>query len=148
MRRSQAITEARNGIHAAGAAAVLRAHRLLTSRVEAALAPLGLNMARYEVLGLLNARPDGQMGFTDLKRVTLLHAATMGHNVRRLEAAGLIRRRRDATDGRALVAEITAEGRRLADRATAALAGIRFGLADLSPDRTAALRDVLEELQP
>jgi DNA-binding MarR family transcriptional regulator len=120
----------------------------MTARLESALASFDLTLARYEVLGLLHARNDGQMSFTDLKRVTLLHAATMGHNVRRLEAAGLIRRRRDSNDGRALLAEITPEGRRLADRATAALGAIRFGLADLTDGQAAGLRDLLEELQP
>jgi DNA-binding MarR family transcriptional regulator len=127
---------------------VLRAHRLITIRVEAALAPFGLTMARFEVLGLLNARADGQLPFTELKGTTLLHAATMGHNVDRLEAAGLLFRRRDARDGRAIIAEITPAGRALADRATEALSDIGYGLAELTEAQASRLGELLGVLQP
>lgn len=129
---------AERATYAAATAAVLRAHRLVTARVEAVLAPLGLTMARFEVLGLLNARPDHELSFTDLKRVTLMHPATMGHTIRKLEADGLVRRKPDAADGRAQVAALTRSGRTLAEKGTRALDGIQFGLEEL--DRAAAER--------
>jgi DNA-binding MarR family transcriptional regulator len=71
----------------------------------------------------------------------------MGHTINRLEAAGLIRRCRDASDGRALVAEITAAGRALAERATAALAAVRFGLEELDEASIRQMCILLSELQ-
>lgn len=124
--------------YAATTTAVLRAHRLVTQRVEAVLAPLGLNIPRFEVLGLLNQRQDGELSFTDLKKVTLLHPATMGHTIRKLEAEGLVRRRADDGDGRAQLAVLTRKGRALAERGTRALDAIRFGLDGL--DEPAARR--------
>ncbi|MBA2282605.1 MAG: MarR family transcriptional regulator [Actinomycetota bacterium] len=133
--------------YAGATTAVLRAHRLVTQRVETVLAPLGLTMARFEVLGLLNARSDGELSFTDLKRVTLMHPATMGHTIRKLEADGLLRRRPDTVDGRAQVAVLTRRGRTLADRGTRALDAIRFGLEDLDEAGARRLDRQLSELR-
>lgn len=138
---------AERATYAAATTAVLRAHRLVTSRVEAVLAPLGLTMARFEVLGLLNSRPDHELSFTDLKKVTLMHPATMGHTIRKLEADGLVRRRPDAVDGRAQVAVLTRSGRTLAEQGTRALDGIRFGLEELDEAAARRLHQQLSEVR-
>ena len=58
--------------------------------------------------------------------------------VDRLEAAGLVARRRHPEDGRAVLAEITEAGRQLVERATADLVASRFALTSLEPDQLAA----------
>lgn len=136
----------RSGTQAVGVAAILRAMRLITARVEAVLAPFDMTMARFEVLGRCFAADDGRVRFADLKRSTLLHAATMGHTINRLESAGLIRRRGDDLDRRAQVAEITAKGRAMAEQAIAAMAGIDFGLTELDGASIRQLCTILAEL--
>jgi DNA-binding MarR family transcriptional regulator len=120
--------------HVVASAAILRSFKILSARVEAELDVLGLNMPRYEVLGLIEASPDGLMSPTELSRATLLHPATMTHTVNALEKRKLIRRRPKPSDKRVLLAEITPLGRKVVKTANRALARIRFGVADLSED--------------
>lgn len=120
--------------HVVASAAVLRAFKILSARVEAELDVLGLTMPRYEVLGLLAATPDGVLSPTELSRATLLHPATMTHTVNALAQRKLIRRRPKPSDKRVLLAEITPLGRKVVKSASLALAEIRFGLAELDDD--------------
>ncbi len=48
---------------------------------------------------------------TELARLTGLRPTTLSNYLRRLEAAGVVSRRRDPDDGRASLVELTAEGR-------------------------------------
>jgi DNA-binding MarR family transcriptional regulator len=105
----------------------------VTERVEAALAPLGLTMTRYEVLGLIESA-GGRMTLRDLKRATMLHAATMTGTINALEERRLLRRELDADNRRVVVAVLTDKGATVARRAMAALSTAQFGLPDLSED--------------
>ena len=134
--------------HVVASAAILRAFKILSSRVEAELAVVGLTTPRYEVLGLLAASPDGHLSPTELSRATLLHPATMTHTVNALEKRKLIRRRPKPSDRRVLLAEITPLGRKVVKRANDALAGIRFGLADLSDDDATEVAVRLSRMHP
>lgn len=134
--------------HVVASAAILRAFKIVSSRVEAELAVLGLTTPRYEVLGLLEASPDGHLSPTELSRATLLHPATMTHTVNALEKRKLIRRRPKPSDKRVLLAEITPLGRKVVKRANDALAGIRFGLADLSDDDATEVAVRLSRMHP
>lgn len=125
---------------AVASAAILRAARIVAARADDALTELGLTVPRFEVLGLLNVSECGRMGFSQLKQTMFIHPATMGHTIRQLEAAGLIRRETDATDRRAFSAVITSKGRRLADAATRALSATHFGVDGLSES---AARDLV-----
>ena len=117
--------------HVVASAAVLRAFKIVSARVEAELEVLGLTMPRYEVLGLLAASAEGVLSPTQLSRATLLHPATMTHTINALEQRKLIRRQPKPSDKRVLLAEITPLGRRVVKSANQALSEIRFGLAEL-----------------
>jgi DNA-binding MarR family transcriptional regulator len=134
--------------HLVASAAIFRSHRIVVARVEAVLAPLGLNAARFEALGLIATADHGRVTFTDLKRATLQHAATVTYNVDMLERRGLVRRLPDPNDRRAVVAEITPEGAELARVATSILNGIDFGLSEASvedAERVAMLLSTLHD---
>src|SRR5690349_13289876 len=75
--------------HMVATAAVLRTANIITDRVEAALAPLDLSMTRYEVLGLIDSA-GGRLSLRDLKRATMVHAATMTGTITALENRGLL----------------------------------------------------------
>jgi DNA-binding MarR family transcriptional regulator len=74
-----------------------------------------------------------------------VHPTSITSIVDRLEAAGLVVRRRHPDDGRAVLAEITEAGRALVEAATADLVAARFALTALSPDQ---LRELSELLRP
>ena len=81
----------------------------------------------------------------DLGEVLHLDSATLSPMVKRLEAAGLVTRRRGAHDERLLDVTITDAGRRLRDGASAAQRSVEQ-LTGLDPAELAALRDQLNEL--
>ncbi len=62
-------------------------------------------------------------------------------------AAGYVARRPNPNDGRGVLAAITADGRRVVERATAELTGLDFGLGDLSEDDRADLFEVLKRVR-
>ena len=134
--------------HVVASAAILRAFKILSARVEAELDVLGLTMPRYEVLGLLAANPDGHMSPTELSRATLLHPATMTHTVNALEKRKLIRRRPKPSDKRVLLAEITPLGRKVVNTANRALTRISFGAGDLSDDDATEVAIRLSRMHP
>ena len=98
---------------------IMRAQQILLGRLNGTLQQFGLTFPRYEALMLLyysrrGALPLGKMG--DRLQV---HRASVTNVVDRLEAQGLVRRMQHEHDRRAVLAEITAEGRRVAQAATA-----------------------------
>jgi DNA-binding MarR family transcriptional regulator len=133
--------------HMVATAAVHRAARLITTRVEAALASLDLTTSRYEILALLSTSETGELSFGELKKALLLHAATMTYTVDSLAERKLIRRRQDASDRRAVRAEITASGRAMAAKATEALAKIHFGMDELSDAQAREVATLLLKLR-
>ncbi len=68
-------------------------------------------------------------------------------SIDRLEAAGLVRREPNPRDGRGTLAVITAEGRAVADKATADLNAARFGLAALGEGDLDELFSVLRTVR-
>ena len=127
-----ATTDEADSTFALTATLLIRSARLISARVEDVVAPLGLSVPKFEVLGLLHAAPGGEMSFAELKRTMFMHPATMGHTIRLLEADGLIKRRAHDGDRRAYVAVITAQGRAVTSKGVQALREIHFGCAGLS----------------
>jgi DNA-binding MarR family transcriptional regulator len=115
-------------------------------RAQAATA-LGLSETRIEALRVVAAAPEpltmGQLAarlHTDRPYASVV--------VDDLERHGLVERLRHPTDRRLRLASATAEGRRVAARAEAALGGgFRGRLQALSPAELAALDTVLEHLE-
>jgi DNA-binding MarR family transcriptional regulator len=76
-----------------------------------------------------------------------VHPTSVTSIVHRLEAAGLVTRRKHPTDGRTVLAEITAAGRDRVSTATADLVATEFGLGALSSDELAAIFDLLRPIR-
>jgi len=96
---------------------LLLTHDRLCREAEAGLAPLNVSMAEYSVLALLaQAGADG-MRMAELAQRQLMSTGGFTRLADRLEARGLIERRRAAGDGRGFVAVLTTEGRNLLRRA-------------------------------
>jgi DNA-binding MarR family transcriptional regulator len=116
----------------AAVVSVMRAEQIFQGRAADLLRPLGLTFARYQVLGMLRWR--GGLTLGAIAQGLWITPATVTSAIDRLEAAELIRRVSHPTDARATVAEITAKGRRLFDRAIERLNAELFGAVELSDD--------------
>jgi DNA-binding MarR family transcriptional regulator len=132
------------GAAAPGMAAVtsiVRVHQLLVAEVDRVLRPHGLTLARYEVLMLLLFSRDGALPLGKIGQRLQVHPASVTNAVDRLEAQRLVRRRAHPTDGRTVLATLTAKGRTVAESATADVNAVFAGL-DLPDGLFESLREV------
>ncbi|MFC5730683.1 MULTISPECIES: MarR family winged helix-turn-helix transcriptional regulator [Nocardioides] len=124
---------------------LMRVQQLILGRLDGLLRPHGLTFARYEALVLLVFSSRGSLPLGKMGERLQVHPTSVTSIVRRLEADGLVRRVPHPQDGRAILAEISDEGRALVERATADLVGAEFGLGVLDDD---SLRNLSELLRP
>ncbi|RJG46297.1 MarR family winged helix-turn-helix transcriptional regulator [Mesorhizobium sp. DCY119] len=121
------------------------ATRKVASIYDEALAPLGINIAQYSLLRIIErCQP---VNFTELGRIAELDRSTVGRNVRVLERVGLVEMGRGEDDHRE--ATVT-----LADRGTHVLGTARPIWEEcqrqiekqLGPVKIIALQDILHSL--
>lgn len=89
----------------------LHAHDTLWKTLEAGLAADELNLPAYELLTTLEEVGVGGLRMTDLARRVRFSGGGLTRLADKLQAQGLIERRRCATDGRGWEAALTEEGR-------------------------------------
>jgi len=98
--------------------------------------PLGATLQEWRVLAALREKDGRRMG--DLSETTSIEVSTLTRLVDTMEKKGLVDRRRDGEDARAVLLHATPSGRRLTRRIlpiaehyeTAALAGFNAAEAD------------------
>src|SRR3954462_6514761 len=100
---------------------LMRVQQLELGRLDPLLKPLGLTFARYEALVLLRFSSRGSLPLGKMGERLQVHPTSMTNVIDRLETQGLVRRMPHPEDRRATLAEITPAGRRLVEKATAAL---------------------------
>jgi DNA-binding MarR family transcriptional regulator len=122
---------------------LMRVQQLVIGRLDAILKPHGLTFARYEALVLLVFSSRGSLPLGKMGERLQVHPTSVTSIVRRLEASGLITRRPHPEDGRAVLAEITDEGRALVEAATKDLVADEFALGTLTPEQLRALSELL-----
>lgn len=122
---------------------LMRVQQLVLAQLDALLKPHGLTFARYEALVLLTFSSRGSMPLGKMGERLQVHPTSVTSIVDRLEAAGLVARRRHPDDGRTVLAEITPQGRALVEAATRDLVGADFGLDALDPDQLRTISEVL-----
>lgn len=103
---------------------VMRAQQLWLARVEAALKPLDLTFARYEMLRLLAFTREGRLPMARAIARLQVHPTSVTNTVDRLVKAELVRRLPHPIDGRAAMLELAPAGRELVERATVILNGV------------------------
>lgn len=126
---------------------LMRVQQLVIARLDAILKPHGLTFARYEALVLLVFSSRGALPLGKMGERLQVHPTSVTSIVRRLEAAGLVVRRAHPDDGRAVLAEITPEGRALVEAATADLLGADFALGALSEAQLGQLSELLRPVR-
>jgi DNA-binding MarR family transcriptional regulator len=133
------------GASMAAVTSIMRVQQVLLARLNALLSEWGLTFPRYEALLLLYYSRRGSLPLGKIGDRLQVHRASVTNVIDRLEAQGLVRRLQHDTDRRAVLAEITEEGRKVARAATRRLNEARFGTAPLEDDR---LEQVVELLRP
>lgn len=126
---------------------LVRAQQLVMARIGELLAPFDLTFARYEVLQLLAFSRRGALPLGKIGERLMVHPTSVTNSVDRLESDKLVRRVRDTDDRRITLAELTAEGRDVAERATKVLVAARFGLGELDDADAACLTRELSALR-
>ena len=116
------------------ATAITRAHQILHARIDEALAPLGLNFSRFEVLALLSFTRHGQLPMGKIGMRLQVHPASVTNTVTRLEADELVERHPHPSDRRATLARLLPLGREKADKGAALLGDMQYGLVGLDPN--------------
>ena len=126
---------------------LMRVHQLVLGQLDEILRPHGLTFARYEALVLLVFSRTGALPLGKMGERLQVHATSVTSLVDRLESAGLVVRRRHPEDGRAVLAEITDEGRATVEKATADLVAARFALSSLTDDQLGDLSTLLRPVR-
>ncbi len=125
----------------------MRAHQILLARVENALRPYDLSVARYELLRLLAFSRNGELPITKASDRLQVHVTSVTHAIRRLEANGLVKRLPHPTDGRTTLVQITDLGRSTVEDATVTLNKEVFADIGISDDESQALAASIETLR-
>lgn len=95
---------------------ISRLARYLERAIEVSFEP-ALNSAGFYVLAALRrSGPPYRLSPTNLYSSLLVSSGAMTNRIDRLERLGLVRRVPDDVDGRSLLVELTAKGRKCADR--------------------------------
>lgn len=97
---------------------IMSLYRSCVREAARSLEPLGLELFEYDVLSALRRQgAPFALPATALARETGLSPGAMTNRVDRLAARGLVTRRRDKRDRRAVIVSLTATGRRVIDEA-------------------------------
>jgi DNA-binding MarR family transcriptional regulator len=91
---------------------------LLSKEGDRILRPFGITDSQFNVLMLLRHQaPDGEINQTQLGRMLLVNRSNVTGLIDRMEQAGWVQRRADASDRRVKMVALTEEGRKLVGRA-------------------------------
>jgi DNA-binding MarR family transcriptional regulator len=126
---------------------IMRAQQILIGELDAMLRPLGITFSRYEALVLLTHAHGGALPLSKIGERLQVHATSVTNVIDRLEAAALVRREPNPNDGRGILAVITDEGRKVADKATAEFNSARFGMSALPLAELEQLFAILRSLR-
>ena len=127
---------------------LLRAFRAAEGAAVESLRAAGLPVAGPAAWDLLRALPEDGIRASTLSRELGVTKQAVGQCLRDLEKAGLVQRRKDPTDRRALIVLATDQGTQAARAGERALREQEAEVADvLGRTRLRALRATLEELE-
>ena len=93
------------------ATAITRANQLVLAGIDRVLRPYGLTFSRYEALVLLTFTRTGSLPLGKMGERLMVHPTSITNTIDRLERQGYVRRVPHPSDRRAVLAEITDEGR-------------------------------------
>lgn len=124
---------------------LLRVRELLLRELDAVLGRHGTSHARFQVLSIICRDHDG-LQLREIAAQAAVHPTTMTATIDRLERDGLIERRADPTDRRAILAVATDKGHDVYEQARAELVAIEYGLSDVDLATITSLGEGLDAL--
>lgn len=127
---------------------ILTLYKRLEQSADRALAPYGLTLSQFDVLGaLFRAGPPYQLSPTQLGRLVIITSGAITNRIDRLELMGLVARTPSQDDRRGLLVGLTPAGlERINAAAPARIEDARRNLAPLSGDEVGPLVDALRKL--
>ncbi len=131
----------------AAVTSIMRAQQILLAELDALLRPYELTFARYEALVLLTFSRRGALPLRVIGERLMVHPTSVTNIIGRLDGQGLVIRRPNPADGRGRLAEITAAGRAVVERATRDLMAADFGLGGYDKDQLGEIFDLLRGLR-
>lgn len=132
---------------AAAVTAIMRTQQILLSRAQEILQPYRLTFARYEVISLLSHSREKRMLMNKASALLQVHPTSITNAVDRLQDAGLVQRQPHESDRRAMLLVLTAEGRKTAEQATAALNEQLFERTGFTADQVEDLNRILADFR-
>jgi DNA-binding MarR family transcriptional regulator len=126
---------------------VMRVHQILMARLNDLLEPYGLTFPRYEALMLLHFSKRGSLPLGKIGERLQVHRTSVTNTIDGLEKQKLARRVPHETDRRAVLAEITPDGRKVAERATETLNAAHFATEPLTDADLGSLAGILPSLR-
>lgn len=126
---------------------VMRVHQILMARLNELLEPYGLTFPRYEALMLLHFSKRGSLPLGKIGERLQVHRTSVTNTIDGLEKVKLVRRVPHATDRRAVLAEITPAGRKVAEEATETLNAAHFATEPLSEADLTGIAGILQGLR-
>ena len=147
--RAARIWEAKFGPSPSMAAvtSIMRAQQILLGELDALLRPYDLTFARYEALVLLTFSRRSALPLRVIGKRLMVHPTSVTNIIRRLEAQQMVTRKPNPADGRGTLAEITAAGRDVVERATRDLMAAEFGMGGYAPGQLKEIFDLLRGLR-
>jgi DNA-binding MarR family transcriptional regulator len=131
----------------AAVTSIMRVQQILLAGLDELLRPYGLTFARYEALVLLTFSRAGALPLRLIGQRLMVHPTSVTNTINRLELQQLVIRRPNPLDGRGTLAEITAAGRAVVERATADLMAAGFGMAGYDAAELTELFGMLRQLR-
>lgn len=131
----------------AAVTSVMRVQQILLAQLNAVLRDHRLTFPRYEALMLLSFTRDGALPLGKLGERLQVHRTSVTNIVDKLEQDGFVRRVPHESDRRATLAEITAQGREVAQVATLDMNAAAFSLEALGADEQEQLTTLLEAVR-
>lgn len=129
------------------ATSIMRVQQLISAELDAALRPLGITFARYEVLVLLSFSANRRLPLSTIGERLMVHPTSVTNAMDRLERQGLVRRVADPSDRRRTFAELTPEGETLLAEATQKVTSIDFAITGLTDEQQDQTFDLLRQLR-
>jgi DNA-binding MarR family transcriptional regulator len=123
---------------------ILRATAIVTDRVDGALKEHGISRTAYLVMVTLQMSPEHSRLLGQLSKALLVHPTTVSLVIDQLQTSSLVERQMHPSDGRAVLAHLTAKGLARVKEASASLADINFGLIGTE---TAAAEQLVDDLR-
>lgn len=126
---------------------ILRADSKASQALERALAAAGLSLPQFNVLMVLAASKAGALPIFELNAQLVTSPPNMSWISNRMEERGLVRKRRDVSDGRVVIIELTEKGWTTLGRAAPLVfAAEKELVADFSRAELKRLGDLLSRL--